>query len=182
MCPHHANRRGDEKPAVFDDGPRPVANHIFNVIVETLGTCRRQQGWDPSLPPGKKDSRVCVSRVLLQHCLGAIASASSSLLQEPQHSQRSGQGAPQECGQLWSLSWTNFLSSQHSSVGQQGQPLSISKARTSAQVLPISGDCQDCERGFSKCLSLKPSEHRLRKDFSDSSNSPGREHLKSRST
>lgn len=75
VCPHHAHRRGDEEPAVFDDGPRPVADHIFNVIVETLSTCRRGQGQDPSLPPGKEDSRVCMSRVLLQHCLGAIASA-----------------------------------------------------------------------------------------------------------
>lgn len=136
VCPHHANCRGDEKPAVFDDGPRPVADHIFDVIVETLSTCRRGQGWDPSLPPGKEGSRVCVSRVLLHHCLGGEAG--------PQHSQEcmSGQGAPQECGQLQSLSWTNFLSLQNSSVGQQGQPLIISKARTSAQVLPIPGDCQ----------------------------------------
>lgn len=44
MGPHRANRRGDEKPAVFDDGPRPVADHIFNVIVETLGTCGRGEG------------------------------------------------------------------------------------------------------------------------------------------
>lgn len=47
VCPHHANCRGDEKPAVFDDGPRPVADHIFDVIVETLSTCGRGQGWDP---------------------------------------------------------------------------------------------------------------------------------------
>lgn len=36
--PHHADCRGDEKPAVFDDGPWPVADHIFNVIIETLST------------------------------------------------------------------------------------------------------------------------------------------------
>lgn len=57
------------------------------------------------------------------------------------NSQQLGQGAPQECGQLRSLSWTNCLSSPR--TAQQGQPLSISKARTSAQVLPIPGDCQD---------------------------------------
>lgn len=39
MGPHHANRRSDEKPAVFDDGPWPVPDHIFNVIIEALSTC-----------------------------------------------------------------------------------------------------------------------------------------------
>lgn len=41
---HHANCWGDEKPAVFDDGPWPVADHIFNVIIETLSTCGRAEG------------------------------------------------------------------------------------------------------------------------------------------
>lgn len=42
--PHHANGWGDEKPTVFDDGPRPIANHIFNVIIETLSTYRKEEG------------------------------------------------------------------------------------------------------------------------------------------
>lgn len=41
---HHANCWSDEKPAVFDDGPWPVADHVFNVIIETLSTCRRREG------------------------------------------------------------------------------------------------------------------------------------------
>lgn len=44
---HHANCWSDEKPAVFDDGPRPVADHVLNVIVETLSTCGRREGWMP---------------------------------------------------------------------------------------------------------------------------------------
>lgn len=40
---HKAHCRGEEKPAVFDYGTGAIANHVFYVVIETVGTCNQQE-------------------------------------------------------------------------------------------------------------------------------------------
>lgn len=40
---HKAYCRGEEKPAVLDDGTRAIANHVFYVVIETVGTCNQRE-------------------------------------------------------------------------------------------------------------------------------------------
>lgn len=48
--PYKACGRGEEKPAVFDDGAGAIANHVLYVVIETVSTCSEMKGtqWRPS--------------------------------------------------------------------------------------------------------------------------------------
>ena len=57
---HKACCRGEEKPAVFDDRAGAVANHVFNVVIETVRTCN--QGETKGMPWRRtsiSNSRLC---------------------------------------------------------------------------------------------------------------------------
>lgn len=38
---HKACGRGEVKPAVFDDRARAIANHVLDVVIETVSTCNQ---------------------------------------------------------------------------------------------------------------------------------------------
>lgn len=38
--PHNARGWGEEQPAVLDVRSRTVANHVLNVVIETVRTCK----------------------------------------------------------------------------------------------------------------------------------------------
>lgn len=40
---HKAYCRGEEKPAVLDDRTGAIANHVFYVVIETVGTCNQRE-------------------------------------------------------------------------------------------------------------------------------------------
>lgn len=37
---YRADERRDEEPAVLEQGERPVANHVLDVVIETVGACK----------------------------------------------------------------------------------------------------------------------------------------------
>ena len=39
MGTYQAKARGQEEPGDLHQGPRPVANHVFNVVIETVCPC-----------------------------------------------------------------------------------------------------------------------------------------------
>ena len=39
MGTYQAEARGQEEPGDLHQGPRPVANHVFHVVIETVGPC-----------------------------------------------------------------------------------------------------------------------------------------------
>lgn len=43
---HNTEKRGDHGPAVLHPGPRPVADHVFNTIVEVIAACKSQRQTD----------------------------------------------------------------------------------------------------------------------------------------
>lgn len=53
-CTYQAHTRGEHHPAYLDQGPRPEANHVLNVVIEAVGTLARQRqrsDWVCFLPP-----------------------------------------------------------------------------------------------------------------------------------
>ena len=46
---HDTEKRGHHGPAVLHPGPRPVADHVLNTIVEIITACKSQRQTDSDL-------------------------------------------------------------------------------------------------------------------------------------
>lgn len=44
MSTYQAKARGQKEPGDLHQGPRPVANHVLNVVIETVCPCASRVG------------------------------------------------------------------------------------------------------------------------------------------